>query len=249
MRAPLVSVIIPVFNRPQLLREAYASVLAQTHRPVEIIIVDDGSTDETAGVIAALCEKHPEHTRKISQSNQGPGPARNAGLAVAKGQYIQYLDSDDLMEPEKLRCQVEQLERMPAAGLSYCTTMRPYCSQPDRPWRRTGEDIGEILPSFLAERAWSTLSVLWRRQTCDRVGKWSDFRVLEDWEYDCRAGILGIKPVHCPRPLAIVRDHDHERQGGMKSRHRMSFAVGAVARNGRLARVDTGCCKVDFRLA
>src|SRR5438128_9687032 len=101
----LVSTIIPVHNRPTLLREAVASVLAQTYRPIEIIVVDDGSTDNTAREVNALAESHPE-VRAIHRDNGGPGPARETGRRAAQGEFIQYLDSDALLLPTKFALQV-----------------------------------------------------------------------------------------------------------------------------------------------
>src|SRR5262249_59873860 len=88
----LVSTIIPVHNRPLLLQEAVASVLAQTYRPIEIVIVDDGSTDDTAQSIIALAEGYPSIVRHLRIPNGGPGAAREAGRVTASGEFIQYLD-------------------------------------------------------------------------------------------------------------------------------------------------------------
>ena len=96
----LVTTIIPVYNRPCFLREAVASVLAQTYRPIEIIIVDDGSGPETVAVCEELAAAHPE-IRILHQENAGPGAARERGRLAARGEFIQYLDSDDRLLPEK----------------------------------------------------------------------------------------------------------------------------------------------------
>jgi glycosyltransferase involved in cell wall biosynthesis len=104
----LVSTIIPVHNRPALLREAVASVLAQTYRPIEIIIVDDGSTDETGREAEALAEKYSE-VHSIHRQNGGPGAARETGRLAARGEFTQYLDSDDLLLPTKFELQVAGL--------------------------------------------------------------------------------------------------------------------------------------------
>src|SRR5205814_5528871 len=85
--AGLVSTIIPVHNRAGLLREAVASVLAQTYRPIEIIIVDDGSTDDTARIADALAAESPGVVRAVHQANAGQGPAREAGRRLATGEF------------------------------------------------------------------------------------------------------------------------------------------------------------------
>jgi len=106
MHPGLVTTIIPVYNRAAMLREAVASVLAQTYRPVEVIVVDDGSTDETAGVADELAG---DEVRVIHQPNGGPGTAREAGRRAARGEFIQHLDSDDLLLPHKFALQVAGL--------------------------------------------------------------------------------------------------------------------------------------------
>src|SRR5258708_5062942 len=117
----LVSTIIPVHNRALLLREAVASVLAQTYRPVEIIVVDDGSTDETGQEADALAKSHLE-VRAIHRQNGGPGTARETGRLVARGEFIQYLDSDDLLLPTKFELQVAGLRRCGDCAVSYGRT-------------------------------------------------------------------------------------------------------------------------------
>jgi glycosyltransferase involved in cell wall biosynthesis len=115
----LVSTIIPVHNRARLLREAVASVLAQTYRPIEIVIVDDGSTDDTAAVADELARSSPETIVVIHQPNGGPGAARQRGLERARGSFIQFLDSDDLLLPGKFTAQVGALRRQPDCQISY----------------------------------------------------------------------------------------------------------------------------------
>jgi glycosyltransferase involved in cell wall biosynthesis len=214
----LVTVVIPVFNRAELLPEAVASVLAQSYPLVEVVIVDDGSSDNSCGVAQALADATPEKIRVFRQANAGPGAARNHGLRHAHGEFIQYLDSDDLLEPRKFEWQVQALLDDPGAGVAYGLTQRVDLSTGrSRPWARTGEPIGDIFPSFLMKRGWDTNSPLWRRSVCDRIGEWAEFRCMEDWEHDLRAGMEGVRPVQVRGHVATVRDHGGDRASGMQS--------------------------------
>lgn len=103
MTAPLVSVIIPAFNRAHSVGVSIDSVLQQTHRPCEVIVVDDGSTDGTAEILAG----YGERILSIRQDNGGPSSARNTGVAHAKGEIVAFLDSDDTWQPQKLERQIE----------------------------------------------------------------------------------------------------------------------------------------------
>lgn len=109
MTPGLVSTIIPVFNRPVQLSEAVQSVLDQDYRPIEIIIVDDGSTDETLATAQALERSQADIVRVMSKTNGGPGLAREHGRQQAHGEFIQYLDSDDVLLPGKFSVQVAAL--------------------------------------------------------------------------------------------------------------------------------------------
>jgi len=114
-RPPTVSVIIPTYNRCALVQEAIASVLGQTRVPDEIIVVDDGSTDDTAAVLA----QYGAPVKVIRQSNQGRSAARNRGLREAHGELILYLDSDDLLAPECVERYLDVLGQRPEVGVVY----------------------------------------------------------------------------------------------------------------------------------
>jgi glycosyltransferase involved in cell wall biosynthesis len=209
----LVSTIIPVYNRADLLREAVASVLAQTYRPIEVVIVDDGSTDHTVQVCDELAAQHGEAIRVIHQSNNGPGLAREAGRRVARGEFIQYLDSDDLLLPEKFELQVAGLNAHPEFGAAYGKTRYRHSDGQIEPgaWKGSGKQVEAMFPSFLRERWWDTPTPLYRASLCELAGPWSDLRLEEDWEYDCRIAAQGVLLYFCDEFVAEVRDHSAHR--------------------------------------
>jgi glycosyltransferase involved in cell wall biosynthesis len=202
----LVSTIIPVHNRPALLKEAVASVLAQTYRPIEIIIVNDGSTDETAREAEALVEAHSE-VRAIHRENGGPGAARETGRLAASGEFIQYLDSDDLLLPRKFEFQVSGLRQYRDCAVSYGKTrFYTYGERPtDVAWKRTGERVSSMFPLFLQSRWWDTSTPLYRREVTDLAGPWTSLRNEEDWEYDCRIASKGGRLQYCDAFVSDTR--------------------------------------------
>ena len=207
--AGLVSTIIPVHNRAALLREAVASVLAQSYRPLEIVIVDDGSTDDTAGAADALAAQYRAEVRVVHQHNAGQGPAREAGRRLSRGEFIQYLDSDDVLLPDKFTLQVAGLMAQPQCGVAYGWTRFRHADgriEP-APSKGSGDRIATMFPSFLRARWWDTPTPLYRASVCDAAGPWSDLRLEEDWEYDCRVAALGVALYFCEHYVAEVRDH------------------------------------------
>jgi glycosyltransferase involved in cell wall biosynthesis len=110
---PLVSVVIPTFRRPDLLQRAVASVARQTHRPIELIVVDDDGDDRTAEVVRAAMPTADCGLQFVGfiQKGGGGAAARNVGLVAARGRYVQFLDDDDELFPDKLASQVAVLEQ------------------------------------------------------------------------------------------------------------------------------------------
>ena len=118
MSSPKISIIIPAFNQSAYLSEAIKSVLQQSYSEWELIVVDDGSTDETPLVVA----QHPDpRIRYIRQANRGLPAARNTGIEASRGDYLAFLDADDYFHPGKLEVQVSHLEQNPEVGLSYAS--------------------------------------------------------------------------------------------------------------------------------
>jgi hypothetical protein len=207
----LVSTIIPVYNRSDLLREAVASVLAQTYRPIEIVIVDDGSSDDTAAVAKDLARSNPESIVVIQQHNAGPGAARQRGMEVARGSFIQFLDSDDLLLPGKFAAQVGALRQQPDCQISYGPSLEENHSihpvQRRGPMRGTGQVRATLFPHLLVERWWTTSCPLYRRDLLDRIGPWRSWINEEDWEYDARAGATGARLAWVPEEVSVRRIH------------------------------------------
>ena len=207
----LVSTIIPVFNRPNLVREAVESVLAQSYRPIEIIVIDDGSTDNTLEVLKGLAEQNAE-VKILSQTNSGPGVARELGRKKAQGEFIQYLDSDDLLLPEKFTLQVKALLNYPDCDVAYGKTELTEIGEElkGQALKRTGEKITSMFPLFLCERWWSTSTPLHRSNVLQKAGAWLPLLNEEDWEYDCRVASLGGNLVYVDEFVSNTRRHnDH----------------------------------------
>ena len=175
---PLVSVVIPTYNRAALLREAVASVLAQIYAPLELIVVDDGSTDATAA-----CLRSVRDLRLVRQDHTGmPGQARNAGVRVARGEYLAFLDSDDLWLPHKLAVQVPAAL---AAGAAVTHTRERWVrngrvvSQRRQRHRRSGDLFAESLRKCVIGPS----TVLLRRDVFTESGGFrDDLEIAEDYE-------------------------------------------------------------------
>ncbi|MCA8993422.1 MAG: glycosyltransferase family 2 protein [Planctomycetaceae bacterium] len=211
----LVSTIIPVYNRPQMLREAVQSVLDQTWPSVEVLIADDGSTDdETPRVGEELERTHPGVVKFLRKENSGPGPTRELGRQHARGEFIQYLDSDDLLRPRKFELMVNALREHPECGAAYgFICVHPLNSPPpEKPYKGSGLVRETLFPWLLADRWWNTDCPLFRRSVCDEIGPWSDLRWSQDWEYDGRVAALGTKLVHVADWVCDERHHTTGRQ-------------------------------------
>src|SRR3989338_3939839 len=206
--APLVSVIIPLHNNePQFIRAAVESALGQTYQLIEVIVVDDGSTRDMTWVERA----YQGRIRYLQKPNGGPASARNAGLDVARGKYIAFLDADDVWEPTKLREQVPVLQRAPTVGLVYTAVLDidqqgRILTGVSRPAVRPS---GRLADALFLKNAVSTSTALARRACFERVGRFDEARELISVEdYDMWLRIAEQYEVVCiDQPLTRYRTH------------------------------------------
>ena len=223
----LVTIIIPAHNRQELIGATLDSVREQVYRPIEIVVVDDGSTDGTPEAVTdwkrALPAGADLQIRCYRQVNRGAPAARNRGLALANGRFIQFLDSDDRLAPTKLRDQVRALKRSPRADFAFSR------------WEYFGEKIPGYSPywaeDFRADRnrlinlmlqenrrhylPLHTGSTLYRREFCRRLGGWDeDLRCYQDVVYNTRALVLAERFCYVPRVQMFARRTTGEHVSG-----------------------------------
>lgn len=179
---PKVSVIIPTYNSMRYLTETVESVLRQTYQDFELIIVDDGSSDRTVQWVSELVDPR---VKVISQQNQGVCVARNTGIADAQGEYIAFLDHDDLWQPTKLEKQVRCLDENPAVGLvhTWMVLVDEYGKSTGRVMTSNAE--GDAWKQLIEQNTVASSSVMVRRCCLETVGVFSPSRELytvEDWD-------------------------------------------------------------------
>jgi len=174
--SPLISVIIPTHNRAQLLPRAVSSVLGQTHGNLELIIVDDGSTDNTSEIVKRF--KDPRILYLCHKVSRGAPAARNTGIQRAKGEYIAFLDDDDEWLPHKLERQLDALFQLHRkAGVAYCKYKKLY---PNAKARIGGERFGQR--RLLHHNFITTSSLLVRRECLDADRFDESLPRGQDWE-------------------------------------------------------------------
>lgn len=204
MTSVLVSVVIPTYNRAEILGRSISSVLDQSYRPIEVIIVDDGSTDHTDEVLASFGDR----IRSVRQKNAGPSAARNAGVAMASGEIIAFLDSDDTWEEEKLERQVRLLEQG-GKDVVCCVCNAALITAEGE--TQTSFGVAQVLTP-LNEGYWTNPAMILasrfvlfnqvvavRKEAFERIGGFKEnMRLLEDHDLAFRLALLG--------PWAFVSD-------------------------------------------
>jgi glycosyltransferase involved in cell wall biosynthesis len=197
---PLVSVIIPVYNGDRYLKEAIESILAQDYQPIEIIIVDDGSTDNTANIAKNFGDKISYYY----QENAGHGQAKNRGLELAKGEFLGFLDSDDLFAKNKLTLQIDYLLKNPDIGFTI-GKIHYFLEQgiPQPHWLKQ-QLLTEDTPGYLVG------TLLMRRSILKQVGDFdATYKYGNDSDWFFRAKDLGIAMTILPETILYKRIHNH----------------------------------------
>lgn len=224
MSPPLVTAIVPVFNGEVRLRSALESIFAQPHRPLQVIVVDDGSSDGSA----AIARSFPE-VEYIWQPNSGVASARNTALRRARGEFIAFLDQDDRWTPDKLEVQLSYFREHPDTDLLFAR--KKNVLEGERPaWLPeefvTSDPIGFLPGTLLA-----------RRSAFDRAGYFdSTFVNGSDTDWQLRAVDAGFKHVTLDRVLLIRHVHDQNESRNMATSRRDFFrALHGRIRRGRPA--------------
>lgn len=204
---PRVSIIIPCFNQGQYLKEAVDSVLASTYENVEIIVVNDGSTE----YLDILENFSAPKTKIIHQGNQGVASARNNGIKIAAGKYILPLDADDKIHPEYIKKAVKVLEENPEIGIVYCRAM--YFGNLNSEWELKEHKF----PNYLWENG-IFCSAVYKKSDWERSGGYKPQmrNGNEDWEFWITLSELGIGAYKIPEILFYYRQAENTRSLELK---------------------------------
>ena len=211
---PLVSGITPAYNAAQYITEAIESVLAQTYKAWELIVVDDGSTDGTAEIVKKYAAVDPRILYRY-QENQRMASARNAGIAIAKGTYVVFLDADNLFLFQKLEQQVRFMESNPSCGVCYARILHFYDFDKEVLYENVNEtievDTNDFFLYVLKRNFINVLSVMVRKGLLDHYGSFP-----QGW-WGCDEHYLWVnlayhKVVFCPldETVGFLRLHEKE---------------------------------------
>lgn len=205
--APLVSVVIPTYNCARFLADAVDSVFRQSYTTLECIVVDDGSTDDTNDVLAKLTAKYPL-LKTIQRANGGPSAARNTGLRLCSGEFVSFVDADDVLLPDKIALQVNFLNSHPDVGLVHSDYL--IVSENLQPLAVFDAEMPPEMDPIdaLSYRNWfNPLVALIRRTAIDKVGEFDEeFDRAEDWDYWIRCAKI-TRVSYMAGPVALYRRH------------------------------------------
>lgn len=204
----LVSIVVPTYNRADRMFKTVESALAQTHRNLEVIVVDDASTDDTVSRAEALMAGDPRVRLVRQKTNQHANAARNAGVVASRGEFVNFMDSDDLLRPDKIARQLEALKAHPEADFCVCQIemFREVPGDTGLAWNRLHPEHPRLRYAG-NDVVWGTGAPLWRRAALDRVGPWDlDLKFHQDLDYHLRALCLGLRPVVIPDALEDYHD-------------------------------------------
>lgn len=215
----LISLIVPTFNRVDFLSALWKSVGEQSYRPIEFILVDDGSTDNTAASFAELAgrmEYEAISWHMLHVPNRGAAVARNIGVRAAQGDAVMFVDSDDVLAPEGLAALVRSLRKHPDLGYVYGKVVIS-----DEALSIIGATpIGAPSPAAgwrdeqIAGYDWHTMGALYSRGCLDAVGPWDEeLTGSQDWEFQARVKLRGGRGQFCDTLVGYWRQHGSQRLG------------------------------------
>jgi len=206
IKQPLVSIIIPTYNTARYLEEAVNSALGQTYKNKEIIVVDDGSTDNTREILDVYIRKGV--IKYIYQKNKGLAGARNTGIMSARGEYVALLDADDLFKLDKVEKQLRYLNNCPDCDFCYCDVLLFQDNRPNKFFRYDYKYYSGSIFKYLLRQNFINPSTLFfhRKNIIDKFGLFNEsLRRVEDLEYYLRVSLAGAKFCFLDEPLFLSR--------------------------------------------
>jgi glycosyltransferase involved in cell wall biosynthesis len=236
----LVSVVIPAFNARRFVADAVRSALGQAYQPTEVIVVDDGSTDDTAAVAMSAGDR----VRVVRQANQGLSGARNSGIEASSGEFVAFLDADDAWLNTKLSRQVDLLRARPEVGLVHTQVLDWDGAERRVPRRFAGDPqreayVGDCTDKLALRNGLIVSSVMVRREWLDRVGTF-DRRItrptVQDYDLWLRLAAAGCAFAVVDEPLALYRVHSANASGNtfMMEQDELAMLTRAASSNGQL---------------
>lgn len=232
MSVPLVSILIPCFNAERWVAQTLESALAQTWPNVEIVVVNDGSTD---GSRAVLAQYESRGIRVVDQINAGQGAAMNRAIGECTGEYIQFLDADDLLAPDKIERQMRRLLEHPgcaaiAEWARFKADPREAIFAPHATWRDL--DPVDWLVADWADGGGMMYPAMWLlpKAVVDAAGPWPDLTLAIDTEYFARVVLAARKVLFCPGARTYYRSGISGSQSGLKSTRGWQSQVEVLTR-------------------
>jgi glycosyltransferase involved in cell wall biosynthesis len=221
-----VSIVVVAYNNWPDLELAIQSALCQSYRPIEVIVVDNSSADETP---IEVPRRFGDRVKYIKQPNSGDAGAYNTGFRHSEGQFVQFLDGDDVLCPYKIEKQMEVFRAAPETDLVYgeLRGFRAWAGV-DLPPERRPPDCDDMLAAALGPEEYdvpTVLSALMRRQAVERVGPWDEVVYVTDVDYWLRAAWLGCRFRLCPGIHGFVRAHPRQMSANVPAMLRGTEAV------------------------
>lgn len=242
---PILSVVCPTFNRAALLNSAVQSVFEDDLLDAEVLIADDGSTDNTSEIYSMLRDRYGATKVKLTRSeeNQGAQVARNRGMSAAKGKYLMFLDSDDILHPNGIFTLIDRLQKSPGLDFAYgkvIITDENLVPLSDR--SPIGNEYSS-LPNYLTTYDWHTMGPVYRTEFLQTIGPWNeDLTGSQDWEYQARVKLAGGRGEFLNLTSGYWRQHTQERVGTEKFRfdytRSVVMACESILRKAELVGLD-----------
>lgn len=205
MSNPAVSIIIPCYNGAAFVREALKSLQMQTFGDWEAVVVNDGSSDDSEVVIRKYCS-NDARIHCVTQENRGLPVARNTGLSIVKGEFVSFLDADDLFMPEMLHKMVDKLRLDRSSGVVSCGWIYSDFSIRDLSWKIYCNHQGQLFEKLAHGNLFACHAVLLRRGILEQVGVFDcSLRHCHDWDLWLRVARSGVRFTCIPEPMVIYR--------------------------------------------